>query len=131
MNFFKKRGNKVYIDEWGIQTEAGFGEYKGTVKHGLASSEESKTKMIESFVDYIFDWEIIWCYFGLHDHWESDWGIVNLDDSLKRGGEAMKVALHTGLMDAKSRMTYNMEKKLLHPEVDFVELLVLNNLMFL
>ena len=97
LNFLKKRGNKVYIDEWGVQTEAGFGEYKGTVKHGWASNEESKAKMIEGFVDYILDWEIVWCYFGLHDHWESDWGIVDLDNSLKKGGEAMKAALHKGL----------------------------------
>jgi len=97
LNFFQEIGKKAYIDEWGVQTTGGWGEYAGTVHHGWASDEDSKAKMIEDFVDYISKRDVVWCYFGLHDHRQSDWGIVNLDNSLKKSGEALKAALHKGL----------------------------------
>ena len=63
--------------------------------NGVVQDSAVPEKATKGF--YIFDWEIVWCYFGLHDHWESDWGIVNLDNSFKKGGEAMKASLHKGL----------------------------------
>jgi len=85
--YFKKKGLKVYIDEWGVQT--------GSLEYGNATDEMSKAEMITEFVNYTQDWKIVWCYFGLYDLLTVDWGIANTDNSLKVSGDAMKEALKT------------------------------------
>jgi hypothetical protein len=83
----KTRDLGVYIDEWGVQTEK-------SKKEGFASSEDEKADMIADFVDYIYTWDIVWCYFALHDTSESDWGLVYADNTLKKSGEIMKNLLN-------------------------------------
>jgi len=85
--YFIKKGLKVYIDEWGVQT--------GSFQFGKATNETSKAEMITQFVNYTQNWKIVWCYFGLYDLLTVDWGIANTDNSLKLSGEAMKEALKT------------------------------------
>ena len=90
---YKATGKKVYIAEWGVQTieKSPYREFN----YGLATNEAMKVKMIQDFVDYIYDWDIYWVYFGLHDFppENSDWGILYNNNTLKPGGEAMKEVL--------------------------------------
>jgi len=78
----------VYIGEWGFRT-TGYGD------HGYATSEDNKCQIIRQMVDYLYDWDIIWTYFGLLDFppEAADWGIICNDGTLKPSGVAMKDAL--------------------------------------
>jgi len=82
------KGRTVYIDEWGYRT-TGYGD------HGYATNETNKGWCIRKFVDYLYDWDILWVYFGLLDFppEAADWGIICNDGTLKPSGVAMKDAL--------------------------------------
>lgn len=90
---YRATGKEVYIAEWGVQTIEN--SPNRTYHYGLATNEAMKVKMIEEFIDYIYDWDIYWTYFGLHDFplENSDWGIVYYNNTLKPSGEAIKRAL--------------------------------------
>jgi len=92
LNYFKSKGKKAYIDEWGVQTQGAspfWLEQHGQIHHGHASNETMKCKMIENFVRYIRNWDIAWSYFALHDTGESDWGLAYANNTLKESGRKM------------------------------------------
>jgi len=96
LDYFKLRGYNVYIDEWGVQTIGGYPAWvvqNDEVKHGESTSEQNKAQMIKDFVGGIRDLDIVWSYFALHDTWESDWGLVENNNTLKGSGKAMKEVL--------------------------------------
>ncbi|MEM2936380.1 MAG: hypothetical protein QW231_04290 [Candidatus Bathyarchaeia archaeon] len=76
---------EVYIDEWGFRT-------KGNGDHGYATDEANKVQLIREMVDYLYDWNIVWTYFGLLDFppEAADWGIVYDDGILKPSGLVMR-----------------------------------------
>ena len=96
ISVYKETGKEVYIAEWGVQTIEN--SPNRTYNYGLASNETMKVKMIQEFVDYIYDWDIYWDYFGLHDFpiENSDWGIVYYNNTLKPSGQVMKEVLAKG-----------------------------------
>jgi len=49
--------------------------------------------MIEDFVQYINNWNMVWSYFALHDTGESDWGLTFSNNTLKESGRKMQEVL--------------------------------------
>jgi len=90
---YEDTGKPVYIAEWGVQTIEG--SPNRIEDYGLASNEVTKVRLIREFLDCIYDWDIYWTYFGLHDlpPEHSDWGIAYSNNSLKPSGEAIKELL--------------------------------------
>ena len=91
-DYFKDKG-KVYVDEWGIQTNQ-------TDLHGRATSEEDKAKMIEGFIHHFYNKDIVWCYFGLHDFppEKADFGLIDENHNPRLGGLIMYELLNEDLI---------------------------------
>lgn len=85
-DYFKNCGNPQ-IGEFGYCIS-------GIYEHGKASSENRKAEMIKEFLDYlkILRHNGFVCYFGLTDFppENADFGLVNIDYSLKSSGNAIK-----------------------------------------
>ena len=87
-NFYESKcsaGQDVYVDEWGVQTVK--------CDSGKASSETMKCQMIRDFACGFWKWDIVWCYFALHDRIDADWGLVYDNNALKESGKTMKKLL--------------------------------------
>lgn len=96
IDYFRLRGENVYIDEWGVQTVGGYPSWvaeHGEVRHGKAMSEQNKAQMVKDFVEGVRSLDIVWSYFALHDTNESDWGLANNNNMPKESGKAMKEML--------------------------------------
>jgi len=93
LNYFKCEGKRVYIDEWGVQTQGAYLTWPQPIHHGHADNEIMKCKMIEDFVRHIHNWDIVWSYFALHDTGESDWGLVYANNTLKESGRRTQEVL--------------------------------------
>ena len=83
-NLYKSKcsaGQNVYIDEWGVQT--------ANPNSGKASSETMKCQMIEDFTNKLWNWDIVWCYYALHNRTDADWGLVYNNNTLQESGKYM------------------------------------------
>lgn len=92
-NFYNNKSiniqdGKVLIAEWGWNTQ-------GPSNFAYASSEEAKSALIESMVNWASEKKVYFAYFCLHDlpqYTDSgwDWGLVSDNFRLKQSGEKMK-----------------------------------------
>lgn len=85
MEYYEKRTDwKICIDEWGLRT------YNLTEPdYALVSNENEKSELINDYLDYIATWDITWTYFGLHDHWMGDFGLLEDDNGMKLSGQTI------------------------------------------
>ena len=49
--------------------------------------------MIKDFTSKLWNWDIVWCYYALHNRTDADWGLVYNNNTLQESGKTMKKLL--------------------------------------
>jgi hypothetical protein len=94
VDYFARQDKSVYIDEWGLHSH-------GDLAYGRAATDQQKAQLIVEYARFDRSVGLDWTYFMLTDRIPSisfengvDWGIVNMDRTLRSSGIQMETFLH-------------------------------------